>query len=437
MSMNLIKTFEERMNTIFGSSTEGFTAPFSIKKLAKRAAREMEAETFEIDGINTAPALYTVLVSPTDDATMRSLYVKLISEISAFIEAKAQSKSYVFTGKPLIRFMVDPGLKSGKFAVFAENIDASTLARLRAEEDAFLSGSLGVGGAAQEQLHGEVKMVNPPRARQRNVRFSEQATPQPPVSSPNAMSGMPNEGARVAQGKPAYKPTPRQNEVAAANPQNSYKRGVVAIPDETSAGDFAPLIGGQDLDLSAGLSVLPSNLATIGSASISTPPVSVMPAAQNVQHTPLVNVRADNWGRHATTTDDANSNRYAQNAYPAAPDGMAPTQRRDSFSQPVQNYAEAATPTSLLINHQTGETYEVFAPQTIIGRERSHAQIVLRDSNISRRHAQITYNGRNWLIQDLGSTNGTQVNNMTVDSCVLRNGDIITLALTNLEFREN
>ena len=50
MSMNLIKTFEERMNTIFGSSTEGFTAPFSIKKLAKRAAREMEAETFEIDG---------------------------------------------------------------------------------------------------------------------------------------------------------------------------------------------------------------------------------------------------------------------------------------------------------------------------------------------------------------------------------------------------
>lgn len=99
MSMNLIKTFEERMNTIFGSSTEGFTAPFSIKKLAKRAAREMEAETFEIDGINTAPALYTVLVSPTDDATMRSLYVKLISEISAFIEAKAQSKSYVFTGK--------------------------------------------------------------------------------------------------------------------------------------------------------------------------------------------------------------------------------------------------------------------------------------------------------------------------------------------------
>ena len=109
MSMNLIKTFEERMNTIFGSSTEGFTAPFSIKKLAKRAAREMEAETFEIDGINTAPARYTVLVSPTDDATMRSLYVKLISEISAFIEAKAQSKSYVFTGKPLIRFMVDPG----------------------------------------------------------------------------------------------------------------------------------------------------------------------------------------------------------------------------------------------------------------------------------------------------------------------------------------
>lgn len=150
--MNLIKTFEDRMNSVFGAGATGVTSPFSLRKLAKRAAKEMEAETFDIDGIATAPALYTILVSEQDDANIRSLYLRLIQEISSFIEAKAQSKSYVFTGKPLIRFMVDPGLKSGKFAVFAENVDAFTLSRLRAEEDAFFQGSLGLGGAASEQL---------------------------------------------------------------------------------------------------------------------------------------------------------------------------------------------------------------------------------------------------------------------------------------------
>ena len=44
--------------------------------------------------------------------------------------------------------MVDPSLKSGKFAVFAENVDSTTLDRLRDEERAFLGGNSSVGGAA-------------------------------------------------------------------------------------------------------------------------------------------------------------------------------------------------------------------------------------------------------------------------------------------------
>lgn len=72
--MNVFKTFEQRMNSIFGAAPQGFTAPISLRKLARRAAREMEAETFVVDGVNTAPALYTILVSSADDATMRALY---------------------------------------------------------------------------------------------------------------------------------------------------------------------------------------------------------------------------------------------------------------------------------------------------------------------------------------------------------------------------
>lgn len=137
--MNVLSIFEQRIGAIFGDTNNGSaTEPFSFKKLAKRAVREMEDETFVIEGIDTAPALYTVLVSSDDDQTMRTLYPQITNEISSLVEAQAKKRGYTFVGKPLVRFMVDPGLKQGKFAVFAENVDPKTLARLRDEENAFL-----------------------------------------------------------------------------------------------------------------------------------------------------------------------------------------------------------------------------------------------------------------------------------------------------------
>ena len=130
--MSFLNEFESRIGTVFGEAPQGYTEPFSFKKLAKRAAREMESETYEIDGVDTAPALYTVLVSSSDDSLMRPLYAKITAETAAFVAAEAQKKGYQFVGDPLVRFMVDPTLKSGKFAVFAENVDSRTLAELRA-----------------------------------------------------------------------------------------------------------------------------------------------------------------------------------------------------------------------------------------------------------------------------------------------------------------
>ena len=97
----------------------------------------------------------------------------------------------------------------------------------------------------------------------------------------------------------------------------------------------------------------------------------------------------------------------------------------------------APAATCLLIDRQTGRTFTGSAPSTIIGRERSQAGIVLRDPNVSRRHAELRFDGREWHIVDLRSTNGTLVNDVDVDECVLRDGDLLTLGLVNLEFREN
>lgn len=533
--MNLIKTFEDRMNSVFGAGATGVTSPFSLRKLAKRAAKEMEAETFDIDGIATAPALYTILVSEQDDANIRSLYLRLIQEISSFIEAKAQSKSYVFTGKPLIRFMVDPGLKSGKFAVFAENVDAFTLSRLRAEEDAFFQGSLGLGGAASEQLenskssepvnmdvHVSAGAAQPAQAFATPVRdvaspddsmgarplpsidadaAQDKGLAQTPAQTPftdasasavNASAGSVDravaagvdtpsahaseaadpfaspEPSAIPSAKPKAKPTPRaakhrsahaamaasaagagigaginaaaaagasaraaqdayaadmpfvpagpkQNEIPAAAPASFYRRGVVPIPDETSAGDFAPLVGNQNFDPSRGLDVLPGDYAEMAGASYANAPYaneSFAPqvvARNNSPHVPLVNLRPS--ARDAYSTETKRGGHPASNAQ--------------------KGYAQC-----LLIDRQTGETYSVEAPSAIIGRERASAQVVLHDPNVSRNHAELVFDGQVWSIHDLGSTNGTQVNNLMVDASVLHDGDVITVALTNLEFRE-
>ena len=148
--MNFLNVFEQRVGSLFGATAQGLTAPFSFKKLAKKAAREMEAETYVINGVDTAPALYTILVSSEDDLAMRPLYAQITKETAQFIEGQAQGKGYAFVGRPVVRFMADPSLKSGKFSVFAENVDAQTLNRLREEEALFLGVGSSRGGLAAD-----------------------------------------------------------------------------------------------------------------------------------------------------------------------------------------------------------------------------------------------------------------------------------------------
>src|SRR4051812_26258442 len=63
----------------------------------------------------------------------------------------------------------------------------------------------------------------------------------------------------------------------------------------------------------------------------------------------------------------------------------------------------------------------------LVGRSRE-CDIVIDDSNVSRRHAEISPSGQSWLIQDLGSTNGVRVNGRQVDGPhPLQSGDRIEI----------
>ena len=82
---------------------------------------------------------------------------------------------------------------------------------------------------------------------------------------------------------------------------------------------------------------------------------------------------------------------------------------------------------------RVGDTVHRIEDGATIGRSRE-CDVQLADTNVSRRHAEVTRDGDEWWITDLGSTNGTEVNGRRVDSARLEDGDVIRIGATGLAF---
>jgi Protein of unknown function (DUF3662)/FHA domain len=72
------------------------------------------------------------------------------------------------------------------------------------------------------------------------------------------------------------------------------------------------------------------------------------------------------------------------------------------------------------------------APLTI-GRLSTN-DVVLSDGNVSRRHAELRRTSEGWVVADLGSTNGTLVNNKPVREQLLKDGDRLRFGTSELLF---
>lgn len=74
-----------------------------------------------------------------------------------------------------------------------------------------------------------------------------------------------------------------------------------------------------------------------------------------------------------------------------------------------------------------GATFSLDGDQIVIGRD-SSSGIAINDAEVSRKHARLNFNGGKYVIEDLGSTNGTFVNGQRlVSAVVLKSGDVVSL----------
>ena len=71
----------------------------------------------------------------------------------------------------------------------------------------------------------------------------------------------------------------------------------------------------------------------------------------------------------------------------------------------------------------------------VAGRH-SDCDFPVQDANVSRKHAEFFWDDYGWNVRDLGSTNGTLVNDRHASQISLRDGDRITFGVTTFDFSE-
>ena len=92
-------------------------------------------------------------------------------------------------------------------------------------------------------------------------------------------------------------------------------------------------------------------------------------------------------------------------------------------------------PTAYLVTGDEDTTAHPIVGETIVGREPA-CDLVLSDITVSRRHAAVRRDGNTVVISDLGSSNGTFVNDeRIVDATRVEPGDVVRLGAAEVRIR--
>lgn len=390
--MGIFSKFEGKMEDTFeGTADKMFDAPISPVQIAKKAEKQMRREKMVGAGKQYAPTLYTVLVNPDDDRRLFGYYPTLAGETETYLAAKASEQGLTMDGQPLVRFIVDEGLKHGKFDVIAEAVAAPIISQLRNEEmeryglgganagygaaAAYPAQQFGRAGAAMpDQRFNQYDQYDQYGQYDQYDQYGNQGYQQMPAGNGWEAQGY-QAPAQESWDQPAAAPdyaAAQQAAAGAVDRFNAYAAG--AAPAAAAAGYAA------------------------GQMASAAPRPQAMP-------------------QQAAPQQAANTVMFAGAGVP----GQQPAQPQQASR-------------ARLIDTAANRAIDLASARVTLGRE-SRNDITIPDINVSRTHAEISLSPQGaWVITDLGSTNGTYVNGRAVASQPLNEGDHIAMGSTNFVF---
>ena len=393
--MGIFSKFEGKMEDTFeGTADKMFDAPISPVQIAKKAEKQMRREKMVGAGKQYAPTLYTVLVNPDDDRRLFGYYPTLAGETETYLAAKASEQGLTMDGQPLVRFIVDEGLKHGKFDVIAEAVAAPIISQLRNEE----MERYGLGGA--NAGYGAAAAYPAQQFGRAGAAMPDQRFNQYDQYDQHDQYGQYYQYDQY--GNQGYQQMPAGNGWEAqgyqAPAQGSWDQPAAA-PDYAAAQQAAA--GAVDQFNAYAAGAAPA-VAAAGYA-----------AGQMASAAP----RPQAMPQQAAPQQAANTVMFAGAGVP----GQQP-------AQPQQ------TSRARLIDTAANRAIDLASARVTLGRE-SRNDITIPDINVSRTHAEISLSPQGaWVITDLGSTNGTYVNGRAVASQPLNEGDHIAMGSTNFVF---
>ncbi len=89
---------------------------------------------------------------------------------------------------------------------------------------------------------------------------------------------------------------------------------------------------------------------------------------------------------------------------------------------------------AFLLQVETGSKFSIDRDLVKIGRLEDN-DIIINDPSVSRHHAELSREGPTYIIRDLGSTNGSKINQSPMREAILEDEDCITLGKTDFIFR--
>mgnify|MGYP000218798951 CR=1 FL=1 len=390
--MGIFSKFEGKMEDTFeGTADKMFDAPISPVQIAKKAEKQMRREKMVGAGKQYAPTLYTVLVNPDDDRRLFGYYPTLAGETETYLAAKASEQGLTMDGQPLVRFIVDEGLKHGKFDVIAEAVAAPIISQLRNEEmERYGLGGANAGYGAAAAYPAQ--------------QFGRAGAAMPADQRLNQYDQYDQYDQYEQYGNQGYQQAPAGNGWEAqgyqAPAQEPWGQPAAAAPDYAAAQQAAAGAVDQFNAYAAGA-------APAAAAAGYAPGQAAAAAAPQPQAMP----------QQAAPQQAANTVMFAGAGVP----GQQPAQPRQASR-------------ARLIDTAANRAIDLASARVTLGRE-SRNDITIPDINVSRSHAEISLSPQGaWVITDLGSTNGTYVNGRAVASQPLNEGDHIAMGSTNFVF---